>query len=197
VGFFYGGDPVKQVYVTGSGTFDVDGAGVNDLETVSYGTVNLKDGTYSAATYGLDILGGWLNVRDETTYNVSADVVIQNATLRMGETANKYNTLAISGDLTLGTDAQYWVDVNKDSLSQADKVTATNITLDSSASIHSFDSAGPMVGSHAHDILVATNDITTTVGGISTSNINWNVTYLAKKVQLTLVVLPNDEGPPG
>jgi hypothetical protein len=106
----------------------------------------------------MQINGGTLDGEGNGSGAISGNVVMSDSSLWMGNYADEYYALSISGDLVL-SGTVYSVDVNANDFSQCDSVSASTITLDASDTLAVYTWNATLSGSHSYSILNAANGL--------------------------------------
>jgi hypothetical protein len=111
----------------------------------------------------MQVNGGKLDGEGNGSGTINGNVTMSNSSLWMGNNANEYYSLSITGNLTL-TGTVFSVDINASDPSQCDSVSAFTITLDSSDTLAGYTWNSTLAGSHSYSILNATNGLTGNFG---------------------------------
>ena len=189
--------PQAEVNISSVGTFNLSGT-LNEIPSfVSSGHVNLVDGASLGMASGtpVQINAGVVQAGESAVVNITGDVDILNAILRIGDMPNSYASLNVSGTLTMGEGSTLSVDVNSTN-NQSDAVYATNINLDSTDVLDCFTDGGavgvlnaqPDGGTtHQYLILSASNSLQGEFGSyewLGTGTI-WTPTYTTATLTLS------------
>jgi hypothetical protein len=200
--FKKGTEADNLIKVYSNSTVYVNGGGVNAASIENYGSFYLNGGnvkTVVAEAGVFNSLGGKVEVANSTAYLLYGNLYLQNSTLRMGSTANNYSTLQVAGNLEFGTGGVYSVDVNHNSLNQADNAEADNITIATNASLVVYSGVNPLgVGTHQHKILYGVDSLNGMFGTITYNGTAWITDYVTNTKKLFICLPPpDDETPPG
>lgn len=192
--------------VYSNSTANIYTGGINASRIENNGYFNLNGGlvkTVAAEGGTFNSLGGRVTVADSSAYLIYGNLYLENSTLRMGNSYNNYSNLTVLGNLEFGANSVYSVDVNRNSIWQADATEADNITIATNAVLVTYSDANPTIGNHQHKILYGVDSLNGMfgtlnnygTGGLCTT---WVTDYVTnpKKLFLILPPLEDDEGPP-
>lgn len=199
--FKKGTENTNLIKVYSNSTVNVNSGGINAASIENSGEFYLNGGnvkTVVAEAGVFNSLGGKVQVADSTAYLVYGNMYFENSSLVMGSTANNYSTLQVIGNLEFGTGSVYHIDVNQNSLTQADNAEADNITIATNASLILESGINPLgVGTHQHKILYGVDSLNGMFGTVTNNGTAWITDYVTNTKKLFLGLPPlEDEGPP-